>query len=344
MYAPAPPAFGKARSAATGAGYHVETIAESVLLLNGPTGDWTSLLTGLESRLSRVEADETRIAPIGGLPRDGHDVALAALKSRTVPALLSELRDTWLPRALATGTMTSYFQPIVDVQAGQIFAHEALIRATDEAGTVVNGGAIVEAGRRLGALHVLDQIGRTSAIRCAHQLGLTSNLFINFFPTVVYDPVHCLRTTREAMRETGIQPEQIVFEVVESEHIVDRQHLLDILTYYRNEGFRVALDDLGSGYSSLNLLVALRPDFVKLDMELAREVAADPLRRALVEALVRTAQENGIQVIAEGVETVESARVLTDVGIKLLQGYLFGRPSPAAGTLSAETLAAVREG
>jgi EAL domain-containing protein (putative c-di-GMP-specific phosphodiesterase class I) len=105
----------------------------------------------------------------------------------------------------------------------------------------------------------------------------------------------------------------------------------------------VALDDLGSGYSSLNLLVALRPDFVKLDMELAREVAVDPLRRALVEALVRTAQENGIQVIAEGVETVESARVLTDVGIKLLQGYLFGRPSPAAGALSAETLAAVRE-
>jgi len=129
--------------------------------------------------------------------------------------------------------------------------------------------------------------------------------------------------------------------VVESEHIADRSHLLDILAYYRAEGFRVALDDLGSGYSSLNLLAALRPDFVKLDMELAREVAVDPLRRSLVEALVRTAHEYGIQVIAEGVETVESARVLAGLGIRLLQGYLFGRPAPAAGRILPDVFAAV---
>jgi len=343
VYAPAPPAFGKARSAATDAGYHVEMIAESVLLLNGPVADWTTFVEGLDTRLSTVEAADTRIAPIGGLPLDGHAIALAALTARTLPMLLAEVHDVWLPRALAAGALTSHFQPIVNVPAGEIFAHEALIRTTAEDGSIINGGAIVEAGRRLGALHVLDQIGRTSAIRCAHTLGLTSSLFVNFFPTVVYDPVHCLATTRVAMRETGIQPAQIVFEVVESEHILDRQHLLDILTYYRKEGFRVALDDLGSGYSSLNLLVALRPDFVKLDIELVRGAATDPLRRALVEALVRTAQESGIQVIAEGVETVATARVLTDVGVELMQGYLFGRPSPAAGALSTETLAAVRE-
>jgi EAL domain-containing protein (putative c-di-GMP-specific phosphodiesterase class I) len=343
VYAPAPPAFGKAKSAATGAGYHVETLAESVLLLNGPSGDWSSLLAGLESRLSTVEADETRIAAIGGLPVGGQEIALAALQARTVPMLLGELRDAWLPRALEAGRLTSYFQPIVDVETGVISAHEALIRAYGENGSIVNGGQIVEAGRRLGALHVLDQVGRTSAIRCAAGLGLTTNVFINFFPTVVYDPVHCLRTTREAMRDTGLQPEQIVFEVVESEQIADRYHLLDILAYYRGEGFRVALDDLGSGYSSLNLLVALRPDFVKLDMELARDVTSDPLSRALVEALVRTALENGIQVVAEGVETIECARVLHQMGITLLQGYLFGRPSPAAGRLDLGTLAAVRK-
>jgi EAL domain-containing protein (putative c-di-GMP-specific phosphodiesterase class I) len=229
---------------------------------------------------------------------------------------------------LDVGTITSHFQPIVDLESGEVFAHEALLRAIREDGSLVNGGAIVAAGRRMGALHVLDQIGRTSAIRRAHQLGLTSSLFINFFPTVVYDPAHCLRTTREAMRDTGLAPEQIVFEVVESERIADRAHLLDILAYYRAEGFRVALDDLGSGYSSLNLLAALRPDFVKLDMELARDVAIDPLHRSLVQAIVSTAHENGIQVIAEGVETVESACALAALGVRLLQGYLFGRLGP----------------
>ncbi|MGE3271609.1 MAG: EAL domain-containing protein [Chloroflexota bacterium] len=324
------------------AGYSVDTLAAGVLQLNGPCGDWDGLLAGLEGRLSSIEAEETRLAPVGGLTTDGTQIAVAALTARTVPVLLGELHDTWLPHAIESGAITSHYQPIVDLEAGTIFAHEALIRTHRDDGTLVSGGSIVEAGRRLGALHVLDQIGRTSAIRGARAGNLTTNLFINFFPTVVYDPVHCLRTTRQAMDEAGIRPQQIVFEVVESEHIADRKHLLDILAYYRAQGFRVALDDLGSGYSSLNLLVALRPDFVKLDMELAREVAADPLRRALVEALVRTAQQYGIQVIAEGVETVESAKVLASLGIRLLQGYLFGRPAPTAGTLSAETLAAVR--
>src|SRR4051795_6656057 len=97
-------------------------------------------------------------------------------------------------------------------------------------------GEIVAAGRRLGALHLLDQIGRTSAIRTGHDLGLNTALLINFFPTVVYDPVHCLQSTLQARRETNTRPEQMVFEVVESEHIADRDHLLDILAYYRRQG------------------------------------------------------------------------------------------------------------
>jgi EAL domain-containing protein (putative c-di-GMP-specific phosphodiesterase class I) len=341
VYAPAPPALGKVRRAAVESGYAVDRIEEAVVILIGPTGDWTTFLNALEARLSTLEAGETRVVPIGGAGVDTFGVAMAALKARTVPTLLAELRDGWLQQAVAAGTLTSYFQPIVDVVTGEIYAHEALMRAVLDDGRVANGGQIVDAGRRVGALHVLDQVGRTSAIHCAHRLGMQTNLFINFFPTVVYDPVHCLQTTRQAMRETGMTPEHIVFEVVESEQIADRNHLLEILAYYRREGFRVALDDLGSGYSSLNLLAALRPDFVKLDMELAREVANDSLRRALVQALVGTAHAYGIEVIAEGVETVESARVLASMGIRLLQGYLFGKPAPGLGRLDREVLSAI---
>jgi EAL domain-containing protein (putative c-di-GMP-specific phosphodiesterase class I) len=341
VYAPAPLALGKVRRAAAESGYAVDRIEDAVIILDGPTADWTTFLNALEARLSTLEAGETRVVPIGGAGVDTFSVAMAALKARTVPTLLAELRDGWLRQAVDTQTLTSYFQPIVDVATGAIYAHEALMRVVLEDGRVASGGQIVDAGRRVGALRVLDQIGRSSAIRCAHRLSMKTNLFINFFPTVVYDPVHCLRTTRQAMRETGMQPEQIVFEVVESEQIADRGHLLEILAYYRREGFRVALDDLGSGYSSLNLLVALRPDFVKLDMELAREVANDSLRRALVQALVGTAHDYGIEVIAEGVETVESARILAGMGIRLLQGYLFGAPAPGLGTPDPEVFRAI---
>ena len=341
VYAAAPPAAGKILAAATAAGYVAEPVAEQVVVLNGPVGGWSRLLQALEGRLSSVEAAETRIAPIGGLPAEVLGLATAGLKARTLPALLAETRDDWLVAALRDDRITSHFQPIVDVEAGAIFAHEALLRAHADDGSVVPGGRIVYAGRRIGALHVLDQLGRRAAIQGAYALGMQSHLFINFFPTVVYDPAHCLRTTRQAMRETGMQPDRIVFEVVESEDIVDRRHLLTILAHYRAEGFRVALDDLGSGYASLNLLADLRPDFVKLDMELVRGALTDPLRRGIVRAIVRTARDEGIRVVGEGVETLELARFLADVGVSLLQGYYFGRPGPGLGDVS-ESLPPVR--
>ena len=334
VYAPAPPATGKILAAAVAAGYVARPVEEYVAVLDGPAGGWTRLLAALEERLSSIEAAETRIAPIGGLPTDGLGLATAGLKARTLPGLLGETRDEWLVAALRDGRLTSHFQPIVDVEAGTIFAHEALLRAPADDGSIVPGGRIIDAGRRIGALHVLDQLGRRAAIEGAHALGMRSHLFINFFPSVVYDPVHCLRTTRQAMRATGMRPDQIVFEVVESEDILDRRHLLDVLRRYRAEGFRVAVDDLGSGYASLNLLADLRPDFVKLDMELVRGALTDPLRRGIVRAIVRTARDEGIRVVAEGVETLELARFLADVGISLLQGYYFGRPSPRLGDVS----------
>ena len=341
VYAPAPPAAGKVRAAAAAAGYAAVPVEESVVVLSGPAGGWARLLAALDERLSSIEATETRLAPIGGLTTDGFGLATAGLKARTLPALLGETHDAWLLTALRDGRIASHFQPIVDVEAGTIFAHEALLRAHADDGSIVPGGRIIDAGRRIGALHVLDQLGRRSAIEGAHALGMQSHLFINFFPTVVYDPAHCLRTTRQAMLETGMQPDQIVFEVVESEDIVDRQHLLTILERYRAEGFRVALDDLGSGYASLNLLADLRPDFVKLDMELVRGALTDPLRRGIVRAIVRTARDEGIRVVGEGVETLELAQFLADAGVSLLQGYFFGRPAPSLGDVSA-TLPLVR--
>ena len=194
VYAPAPPAMGKVHAAARAVGYAADSVEEYVVVLHGPAGGWVGLLHALEERLSSVEAAETRLAPIGELALEGFGLAAAALKARPLPALLGETRDAWLPDAMRDGRLTSYFQPIVDLESGTIFAHEALLRAQADDGSIIAGGQIIDAGRRIGALHVLDQRGRRSAIEGAHALGMKSLLFINFFPTVVYDPVHCLRT------------------------------------------------------------------------------------------------------------------------------------------------------
>ena len=168
--------------------------------------------------------------------------------------------------------------------------------------------------------HALDQLGRSSAIATAQRLGLQGRLFINFFPTVIYDAAHCLCGIRLAMQGTDLKPERIVFEVVETELVADRGHLATILQQFRAEGFGVALDDFGTGHGSLDLLAALRPDFIKLDIGLVRQVASDRIRAGLVGTMVAVAREAGVEVIAEGVEQPEAAQLLVDLGIRLMQG------------------------
>ena len=115
-------------------------------------------------------------------------------------------------------------------------------------------------------LFQLDLAARLSAVREAMRHGIEDNLFINFTPASVYDPKFCLRSTVQSVDEAPLDPERVVFEVTETERAGDVEHLRNTVDYYREQGYRVALGDMGSEYSSLNLIHRLRPDFIKLDM------------------------------------------------------------------------------
>jgi EAL domain-containing protein (putative c-di-GMP-specific phosphodiesterase class I) len=114
--------------------------------------------------------------------------------------------------------------------------------------------------------------------------------------------------------------------------VEDPGYLLEILRQYRQAGFRVALDDLGSGFSSLNLLHALRPDFVKLDMALVRDVDSDPFKATLASKIIEAARDLNMGVVAEGIETEAEFRWMRENGATLLQGFYLARPHavPAA--------------
>jgi EAL domain-containing protein (putative c-di-GMP-specific phosphodiesterase class I) len=117
-----------------------------------------------------------------------------------------------------------------------------------------------------------------------------------------------------------------VFEVVESEQIRDEDHLKDIVDYYRAKGFRIALDDVGSGYSSLNLLVALEPDVIKVDLKIIRDIDKLPANQAVFQALAGIAAQTGALLLAEGVETAAELDWCRAHGASLAQGYFWGPP------------------
>ena len=213
------------------------------------------------------------------------------------------------------------FQPIVDLRAGNIFAHEALVRGSqgESAGSVL---AKVNDDNR----YAFDQRCRTTAIEWATRLQMPARLSINFMPNAVYRAETCIRATLEAARTHGFPLERIIFEVTEQERVADTGHLLEILRAYRKQGFLTAIDDFGAGYAGLNLLAEFQPDLLKLDMALLRGIDQDPVRQAIVESVLSMCARLRIRVIAEGVETREELLTLRDMGIELFQGYLLARP------------------
>lgn len=243
-------------------------------------------------------------------------------------SIVSRVRGEWLFEVLDEGRIYSHFHPIVEANnPASVFGYECLARAKSEDGENIRPDIMFDIARQTDMLFHLDRACRLAAINGCIEHNLNKSIFVNFNPATIYNPLYCLQTTMEAIHAANLSPDQIVFEVVESEEVRDVDHLLGILNYYRDNGFKVALDDLGAGFSSLNLLSRLKPDFVKLDINLIRDVDTNRYTSVITENLLTMAQKLDIKTIAEGVETVGEWRWLADHGADYIQGFLFAKPA-----------------
>lgn len=212
------------------------------------------------------------------------------------------------------------FQPIVDLHKKSIYAHEALVRGCNGSGadTVLN---------RIQSSYQFDQECRAKALKSAFEANLDGLLSINFMPNAVYNPKLSTRTTLAYCRQYNIAPEKVIFEFNEQELVEDPAHIVSIGQEYKKMGFKTALDDFGSGYAGLNFIATFQPDIIKIDMHLVRDIDKSRSRQAIIKSVVSMCQELGITIIAEGIETTAERDVLSNYGIHLFQGYLFGKPA-----------------
>ncbi|MBK1793674.1 EAL domain-containing protein [Devosia sp. WQ 349] len=219
---------------------------------------------------------------------------------------------------------TMAFQPIVDVSAGEIWGYEALVRGAEGQGAGTVLAVVTEANR-----YVFDQACRVKAIELAGQhlpASSTARLSINFMPNAVYEPRACIRATLAAAARTEFNPHRLMFEFTENERMADASHVANIVAEYKRMGFLTALDDFGAGYAGLGLLAKFQPDLIKIDMELLRGIDTSSARQHIIGAIVTMAQQLGVMVLAEGVETEGELNALRQAGISLFQGYYFARP------------------
>jgi EAL domain-containing protein (putative c-di-GMP-specific phosphodiesterase class I) len=217
---------------------------------------------------------------------------------------------------------TFAYQPIIDIELRRVFAYEALARgrANESAGSVF-------ASLKEGEVHSFDRDARAQAIALAVSLGLTSGLSLNFLPLSLDALPDAIDSTLAAAQAARLPAKNLLLEVTEGEIIHDASGFAEKMNQYRAKGLRVAIDDFGAGYAGLNLLADFQPDAVKLDMQLVRSIDSKGPRQAIARAIIQACDDLGIEVIAEGVETNAEYRWFKRIGVRLFQGYLFGRPA-----------------
>jgi EAL domain-containing protein (putative c-di-GMP-specific phosphodiesterase class I) len=232
------------------------------------------------------------------------------------------------------GTLISYLQPIVSLkQGGRLYGYESLLRT--EGTRQVSPGKLFGTAHETGLLSLLDKRAREAAIKAKKEkvpAGIKS--FINFLPSTIYNPAYCLKHTFNLVEKYRINPDDLVFEVVESEKINDIDHLKKVLNTYKEQGMKVALDDVGTGFSTLQVLEKLNPDYVKIDRKYIQFCDQNASNQEFLARVIEIAKRLEITVLAEGIERMEEAEYCREIGIDLAQGYYFGKPGLNANYMS----------
>jgi diguanylate cyclase (GGDEF)-like protein len=230
-----------------------------------------------------------------------------------------------VPGLLAPDRIEAVYQPIVRLADMSLLGWEALARpAGNEAGMSVEG--LFHTAVRMGLGRDIDWFARRAAVHCAHAIPEGVQLFINVSIPALLDPLHDVDQMMLLLRWARRTPWDVVLEISEREAVTDMPRFIEVLAAYRNHGFRFAMDDVGEGHSTLEVLAAASPEYIKIarSLTLGAETSGP---RAAISALVAFARSANAMVIAEGIETMRDADLMVDLGVDMGQGYAFGRPA-----------------
>jgi EAL domain-containing protein (putative c-di-GMP-specific phosphodiesterase class I) len=249
------------------------------------------------------------------------------LSSKPLQRYLNLFEDREFFDIINNESLTSHFQPIIEIENNSIFGYETLVRGVKENGDLMFPNELFSKSKRNDMNFKLDRLCRESSLKTAATKKVHQKVFINFIPTSIYDPEFCLASTEKWAKQLEFDPSQIVFEVVETELVKDQKHLKNILQFYRSKGYKIALDDVGEGYSSLNMLIELKPDIIKIDRNIIDGIDKNELKQSVYKALYTLAKEHNILVLAEGIETLGELQTVKSIGVDLAQGYYFAKPT-----------------
>ncbi|WP_461209968.1 EAL domain-containing protein [Desulfocurvus sp. DL9XJH121] len=279
-------------------------------------GAFRRVETSLEDTVYAALSDARRVA--------------AGLLDVSKLALLREFREIVGGEALQP-----VFQPIVSLDNGGIKAWEALTRGPVDS-HFHSPAVLFDFAEEVDQVFALERCCREGAITRLGTLGQDQCLFLNVHPRTLVDPDFSSGETAALLGQVGLTPQDVVLEITERHSVRDFELFHRTLDHYRSQGFKVAVDDVGTGYSGLWTIANIRPDYLKVDMSLVRGINHDPVKRALLETLVTFSDNIGCSLIAEGIESEGELISLMRMGVHYGQGFFLSRPGNPKPGLSPE--------
>lgn len=216
-------------------------------------------------------------------------------------------------------------QPIIDVATKEIRAWEMLTRGPE--GTALESPLqLFSVARQTNMLYELEMIVLDKSLEQIRSTGCTHDIFINFTPITLGNSRFIRDLKNMLQRYKSIKPSQITFEVTERDSIEGIENFIYNIKVLRGMGIKIAVDDTGAGYASLNTISELMPDVIKIDRSVIQNIDKNSVKESMLKGLLLVAREAGSIVVAEGIESEAEASVLTRNKVELAQGYFYARP------------------
>ena len=238
--------------------------------------------------------------------------------------LQSELRQ-----AIADGQIIPYFQPLVDLATDTVVGFEVLARWLHPTRGLIPPDTFIPVAEESGLIGELTFAVTRAALEHSHNWDQALTIAINVSQRQLHDP-WLAEKILALLTETGFQPHRLEVEITENALVSDLGTAKYIIQSLRNQGVKLALDDFGTGYSSLSHLAELPFDKIKIDRSFIKTMREQAQSATIVRSIVGLGRSLGLPTLAEGVETVEDANTLRDIGCTMAQGYYYARPQPAA--------------
>lgn len=250
----------------------------------------------------------------------------AMLMSRRRRSTDEDLRARGLQALIETGGISTFFQPIVDLRTLAVLGHEVFTRGP--VGTPLEDAeGLFALAERTGRLGEFERLCRVRALGGArHHLGRGQKLFLNTSARALTDPEVAGAGFVRLVESHGLAHRDVVLEINERVAFEGRPDYGAVLRELKRQGFGIAIDDMGAGYSSLHSVVEMEPDYMKFDVSLVRNIDRSLIKRSLLETLVELAEKIGAQVVAEGIEAESEMQAVRDMGVRLGQGRFLASP------------------